>query len=259
MNGEQPLVVITREADAGTELAQALASRGLRAWHVPAIAIEPAAEPGDLDRALETADADWLVFTSPRAVDVTCARGGWPAAWQSMSSRTLVAAVGPATASRLAERDISPAVVADASASGGLPVAIARRSGPLAGLRVLWPRGDRARTGWVDSLEKDGARVVAPVTYCTRFVPVDDLTSLVAAISARSIAAVTFFSPSAAESLARAFGHRTLAPLKGAVAIAAVGPTTADVLTALAAPPDVVAERPTPEALAGALARYIGR
>ncbi len=258
MSGDEPLIVITREAGAGAELARALASRGLRAWHVPAIVIEPSAEPSMLDQVLEdVADLDWLVFTSPRAVDVTCTRRVWPVAWHAMSGRARVATVGPATAARLAAHGISSDVTADESTGRGLPAAMARRSGSLVGRRVLWPRGDRARTGWMDSLARDGVRVIAPVAYFTRWVPADTLAPLIAAIDARRVAAVTFFSPSSAESLTRAFAHRTLGALKGAVAIAAIGPTTAEVLTALGAPPDVIAERPTPEALADALARHV--
>ena len=253
----RPLVAVTRDAGAGSELPDALRARGFDVWHVPAIAIEPAPEPGELDAALVNPERfDWIVFTSPRAVDAVCSRTGWIETWARMRARARVAAVGPGTAVRLEAYGVP--VAATAAGSGeSLPDAIRAHVPAIAGLELLWPRGDRARTGWRDALERAGARVTAPVAYHTALAPTEAVAPLVSAIRRGQVAAVTFLSPSSADGVARACPGGTLAPLKGRTIVAAIGSTTAERVAELGAPADVVADEPAPGALADALAAFV--
>lgn len=256
MTGSRPIVASTRDADAGDELTAALERHGFDVWDVPAIVIEPAPDPGALDAALADTRVDWIVFTSPRAVEIVCSRRSWIDNWPRIRGRARVAAVGPGTAARLSARDVPVAVVAD-GAGDSLPEAIRAHAPSIAGQQVLWPRGNRARTRWRDVLEGLGAHVVAPVAYVTRLAPVAAMAPLVDAVRAGRVAAVTFLSPSSAEGVAQACADRTLRELAGATVVAAIGGTTATRLAELGAPPEVVAPEPTPDALAGALAAFV--
>jgi len=256
MTATRPLVASTRDADAGDALTVALERRGFDVWHVPAIVIRPVSEPGALDTALEHPEFDWIVFTSPRAVDLVCSRRSWVAAWPRLRERARFAAVGPGTAARLAARDIPVTAVAD-GAGDSLPDAIRAHAPSLEGLQVLWPHGNRARTGWRDVLEASGARVASPVAYLTEPAPVDAVAPLVEAVRGGRVTAVTFLSPSSADGVARACPDGTLRTLAGATVVAAIGETTAVRLAGLGAPPDVIAPEPTPDALAAALAAFV--
>lgn len=256
MTGSRPLVASTRDAGAGDALTAALERRGFDVWHVPAIVIEPAPDPRALDAALADARVDWIVFTSPRAVEIVCSRRSWIDNWPIVRGRVRVAAVGPGTAARLRARDVPVAVVAD-GAGDSLPDALRAHAPSIEGLQVLWPRGSRARTGWRDVLEAAGAHVVSPVAYLTELAPVGAVAPLLDAVRGGRVVAVTFLSPSSAEGVARACPDGTLRALAGATIVAAIGGTTATRLAELDAPPEIVAPEPTPDALAGALAAFV--
>jgi uroporphyrinogen-III synthase len=257
MSGSGPLVVVTREADAGTSLARALELHGLRTWSVPTVATALPADTADLDAAIESLPAaDWLVFTSARAVAPMCGRQAWRRLWPHVSGRINVAAVGPVTAGALAKAGVVPKTV---STGGGAELVQAMASTPpgLAGTRLVWPRSDVAREEWKTMAEAAGARVTAPVAYCTVAVPVETLDTLVAAIVERQVQAVSFCSPSSAASLSRAFADGTLRVLSGRVVVAALGRVTAAALARLGTAADVVASAPLVEALADDLARHL--
>ena len=258
MSTAAPLVIITRQADAGASLARALEGHGLHTWHVPTIATALPPDTGDLDAAIDAlSGADWLVFTSARAVDAMCGRPAWRLVWPEASERVRIASVGAATSAALARVGLAPTVVAPSPGSADLIDAMAATSGGVAGAHVVWPRSDVARREWTALARDAGARVTAPIAYCTVAVPVETLEPLAAAIIAGEVDAATFCSPSSALSLSRAFADRTLSPLAGRSVVAAIGPTTAAALEKLGATADVVASAPVVETLSTELARHL--
>ena len=257
MSAAGPLVVITRQADAGASLARALEGHGLRTWHVPTIATALPPDTGDLDAAIDAlSDADWVVFTSARAVDAMCSRDAWSRVWPLVSGRVRIASVGAATSAALARVGLVPTVLAPSPGSADLIDAMSATSGGVAGAHIVWPRSDVARREWTALARDAGARVTAPVAYCTVAVPVATLEPLATAIVAGKVDAVTFCSPSSAVSLSRAFAGGTLRELAGRVVAAAIGPTTAAALAQLGVTADVVASAPVVETLSADLARH---
>jgi len=257
MSAASPLVVITRQADAGASLARALEGHGLRTWHVPTIATALPPDTGDLDAAIDAlSGADWLVFTSARAVDAMCTREAWSRVWPQVSGRVRIASVGPATSGALARVGLAPTVLAPSPGSADLMHAMAATPRGIVGTHIVWPRSDVARREWTALADYTGARVTAPVAYCTVAVPVRTLERLAAAIVAGEVDAVTFCSPSSAMSLSRAFAGGILRDLAGRVVVAALGPTTAAALAQLGISADVVASAPVVESLSADLARH---
>ncbi len=255
----RPRVANTRDEPAGGPLAAALESVGLESWHAPTVHIAPPENPDELTQALAALDRmDWVVFTSAHAVDACCDHLEWRRA-VNVGAIPRLAAVGRATAARLAEFGHVADCVPDESGASSLASALIERTGTLAGTRVLWPRADIARRTLALALARAGAVVVAPVAYRTQPVPASSLASLVAEIRSGHLDAIVFCSPSSAEHLARTLGLDGLGPLMENLLVASIGPTTTAALAALGAPPQVEASTPSASALATALAARLLR
>lgn len=249
-------VVVTRGK--GSEGKDALAARleelGAEVRALPSIAFAPPADPAPLDAALRALERfDWAVFTSANAVDRTVERlralGLDPAAL----GRLRLAAVGPATAERLAAAVRAPDVV-PAEAKGDV---LARTLGDqVRGRRVLFPRPAEGRPETVAGLLAAGAELTAVEAYRTVPAPPEALALLAGWLAAGEVAAVAFASPSAVAAVLAALGERS-ALLRG-VLVAAIGPTTADALRAAGLPVGAVPEHYTGRDLAEAIAARLG-
>jgi uroporphyrinogen-III synthase len=191
-------------------------------------------------------------------VDACCNQPEWRRA-ADVGAIPRLAAVGRATAARLAEFGHVADCVPDDSGAASLASALIERTGTLSGTRVLWPRADIARRTLALALARAGAVVVAPVAYRTQPVPASSLASLVAEIRSGHLDASVFCSPSSAEHLARTLGLDGLGPLVENLLVASIGPTTTAALAALGAPPQVEASAPSASALATALAARLLR
>lgn len=257
MTLHRPIVAVTRDEGPTGAMGQALEREGLEPFHVPAVRVEPPTDWRSVDDALARLGRfDWLVFTSRRGVEALLSRGWTP--HDVHGPRPKVAAAGASTAAFLVSSGAPPDVVAEDAGSAGLAVALeAWRPGGLAGRSVLWPRSDRAQTGFAEQLAAHGARVAAPVAYQT--VPLRPrMARLLRGLAEEGrLAAITFLSPSAAHGLAASFGERGLSCFRGRTAIASIGPTTSAALRGLGAPADVEPEHQTIEALTGALGAYL--
>jgi uroporphyrinogen-III synthase len=244
--------VITREADAAAAYAAALAPLGLDAVALPVTATAPARDPGALARALAAGGHAAIVIASARAAVALAAalgeaRGGaaLPEVW----------AVGPATARALAERGIACHAPAEARDAASLARALlAARA--LAGHRVLVPRAEAGRDELIDALRAAGAEVEPIAAY--RTVGADPRDPAVARgldLLRRGEAAVcAMFAPSQVTALDALIALRGLA-----VQFAAIGDTTGAALRAAGATHVAVAQAPTPEGLAKAVAAVYPR
>ena len=260
---ERPLVVATRAEKAGDGFARVLRAAGVHAIAMPTISIGPPQDPGALTDALERlASSRWIVFTSAEAVAATCTHPGWAEAWRRLFERPRIAAVGPATAARVRSFGLPCDLVPERSSGRDLAAALATCDGSLAGAHVLWPRSDIAGRELPDALTAAGAVVIEPEAYCTRTVKPDALGIFTDMLEGRGVEAVAFFSPSAADGLARAFdgGSRMgLARLAGRTEVASIGPSTSAALEALGAPVTIEAKTRSGSELASAILRQLAR
>lgn len=148
-------VLVTRPAGQGEGLAQQLEALGAEVLQRPALAIEPRT-PADWPPA---EPVDWLVFTSPNAVQ-------WALPWLDSidRSRAQIAAVGPGTAAR-AQADGLPVAVAP-RAGGGVDELLAEPDfAPAAGERVLIFRGEGGRERLQQVLREGQVIVVEADVY----------------------------------------------------------------------------------------------
>jgi uroporphyrinogen-III synthase len=256
----RPVVVVTRADAPEGPFAERLASAGIDVEWLPAISVLPPEDPGLLDEAIaRVAGFDWIVFTSVHAVDAVVGRPGWRAAWPGAgASKPRLAAIGPATAGRLAERGHAPALeAADAGGEGLASALLAASGGSLEGVSVLWPCSSIARRTFADEVSSRGAALSEVVAYRTMPARADLAAGVFRRVRAHEIEAVAFFSPSAASSLAAAAGGGTLAELAGETLVASIGPATSAALRSLGAPPDLEAQPHTAEAMAAGLAQRL--
>ncbi len=236
--------VLTRELDAGSAYATALASLGLISIAMPVTRTAPPADPDALSRAIGTGGHAAIVIASARAAAALAeARGGraLPEVW----------AVGPATQRALYLAGI-PAVhpehVHDAASLAH--ALLAGRS--LAGRRVLVPRAEHGREEAIEIFRAGGAEVDDVIAYRTVPAPADDPAVAAGAelLTGRRAEVTCVFAPSQATALAAIVGD--LGALT--TTFAAIGDTTGATLQTLGVRAVAVASVPTPEGLANAVA-----
>lgn len=223
------VAVTTTAGRASARVGALLSSAALDPVYLPCIRVEPASV-AVLDRLRrEAVDANWIVLTSRRAVEVL-----WPDS--RMPSGPAVAAVGPSSA--------------EAARSAGGRVQLVGEAGAASLVRDLLPRVDGSSVVFpfargtdpetVRSLADRAGRLVADAAYDTVPVPPGD----------DAVDAVIFGSPSAVR------GWRLARTLDDLVA-AAIGETTAACLRETGHPPAVVPGRPRMEMLVTALADHL--
>jgi len=132
----------------------------------------------------------------------------------------------------------------------GLLDAIAERL-PPAGRRFLFPCAEAARDVLPAGLTAAGARVDCVTLYRT-LPSAFDAGALRALLRDGGLDALTFTSPSAAESFASLLDAQSRVAAKRCI-VAAIGPVTAAALDRVGLPPDVVAARADLAALVAAL------
>jgi uroporphyrinogen-III synthase/uroporphyrinogen III methyltransferase/synthase len=246
-------VVVTRGKGSEDALSARLRELGAEVREIPSIAFAPPADAAPLDAALlGLGRFDWAAFASATAVDRTVARlralGLDPAALGRLS----LAAVGPATAAALA-RVVRPPDVVPAEAKGeALAAALAGR---VRGRTVLVPRPAEGRPELVEGLAAAGAEVHAVEAYRTLPAPAEAIRPLATWLDAGEVAAVAFASPSAVKAVVAGLGAR--ASLLRTVALAAIGPTTAEALREAGFAPAVQPARHTGADLAEAIATHL--
>lgn len=236
-------VLVLREADRARELVQALAALGADARCHPPTEDRSLGAP-ELGEALAaTAPDGWVALTSVSAVRHLVSDLG-PGAADALRARR-VAAVGPATARALAEVDVPVDLVADEETGAGLAKALLERLG-AARPPVLLPtaRGGRPELG--DALTAAGCPVRRVELY--ESVPLAPPPA-----EALEVDAVVVASPSGARA---ALGGCAGAGLRARVV--AIGPTTAEAVTALGLEVAATADRPTTEGVLRALAAALG-
>jgi hydroxymethylbilane synthase len=255
----QPLagrrVLITRSRDRRTSALSAhIRALGGQPIEVAAIAITPPADPAPLTAALTTLatnpDAfDWVVFTSPNAVEHTFQALASHALDARTFQRCRVAAVGEQTAQDLRAREVTVSLLPPPDrqrAEGLLPLLIAAG---IAGARVLLPCAASPSPTLPDGLRAAGAHVTAVTAYQTTPCA-DDRARLLAILSEAPPGDVTFASGSAVAAFAAMLP--SLDALRG-WRVACIGPVTAQAARDAGLTPTIIAPEASLDALARAL------
>jgi uroporphyrinogen III methyltransferase/synthase len=212
-------VVVTRAAARAGALVTALEAAGATVQVLPVV---ETADPEDGGLAMAAAmrragDFAWIVLTSANGVE--------RALDTLVDVRVLggvrLAAVGPATAAALTERQLVADVVAEPATAEGLAACLPVAPPDASKARVLYPRAAEARPVLADALRAKGWDVEEVIAY--RTVAVGDRVPAAALDEASEADVVTFTSPSTVRAYLDAAGDRRLPPI-----VACIGPVTAE-------------------------------
>lgn len=210
-------VVATRSRVQTSWLVDRLAAVGATVVELPVIAIEDAADGGaalaeSADR-LVAGDYAWVAFTSANAVSrFLLALGG-----RRVPVAVQWAAVGAATARRLADGGFEATLVPPAAVSDALAEAFPSAGGPGPASMVLFPRAETVRGALVAGLEAKGWKVDDVVAYRTAAGHPDPE----AIAAAREADAVAFTSSSTVERTVALLGVDGVPPV-----VVSIGPVT---------------------------------
>ncbi len=218
-------IMITRAADQAGDFAALLEREGAKVLECPTISIAPPESYAELDSAIaELHRFDWLVFSSVNAVAPLFDRLHAMGSDSRAIGGCKVCCVGPKTAESLASYGIRADLIPSDYKGEGVVEAFTRQQ--LRELRILFPRGDRARDVIPAGLQQLGNIVTAPVAY--RNLAVDTIPSRVLeSLEERRVDCITFTSSSTANNLADILGENRFLNLLDSVAVAAIGPITA--------------------------------
>ncbi len=224
-------IMVVRPRAQAVETARALADLGAEALIAPVIRIEFVADSPAMAAAVgQLPQTDWVVFTSVHGVDalMACiARAGGDA---RMFGGVRIAAVGPATAARLAARGLAADLVPDRYLTEALPEALAGR-GTLAGRRIMLPRSEIAASALADALRACGAAVTEVAAY--RVLPGEPLDeALLERLEQGRVDLVLFASPSEVDGFIAAVPSERREGTLPRITAAAIGPVTERALRA---------------------------
>jgi uroporphyrinogen III methyltransferase/synthase len=222
-------VVVTRAKEQSPAMVDALVEEGAEALEFPAIGFEPASDEAPLARAIDDLAAGRYaaaLFTSHNGVDRFFRALDARSLDARTFGRTLVAAIGPATAESLRSRGVRADLVAKEFVGEALARDVLTALGDRAtGARALLARAEVARDALPDALRAAAVEVDVVPVYKTVAAPADDIASLRARLAEGAVDAVTFTSSSTVTNVCDALGDDAAALLARTV-VASIGPVT---------------------------------
>ncbi len=221
-------IVVTRAREQASDLMALLAAEGAEPIALPVITTTCPEDLGELDSAIDALDRyDWVVFTSPNAVDALVQRLFELGRDVRALGAASLAAVGPATAERLEGRGLRVELIPEKYVAASLGDALVAQD--VAGKRILLPRAKVAPPTLPDALEEAGAEVDIVPAYET---VADDkgAAEVRAALEAGDVDAITFTSSSTVQNFVEALrsSGADAAALTRDALIACIGPVTAE-------------------------------
>ena len=223
-------IVVTRPREQSAELVEALEQLGASVIEAPTIRIVPPEDFGPLDEACATVGQyDWVVFTSANGVDYFFQRLALSPVDTRALSGVKLCAIGPGTADRLTRHCLKVDLVPPEYRAEAVVEAL-RATGDLTGKKFLLPRADLAREMLADELRRSGAQITDVIAY--RSVPVEadrnNEPDIYRMLLDKKVDVVTFTSASTVRNFVRLYGVEPVADLLQPVAIASIGPVTAE-------------------------------
>ncbi len=245
-------IVVTRAREQAGQLARQLQERGADVLEVPTIKIEAPTRRQDLvDALLELNSYDWLVFTSPNGVSTFF--GYFFRQFKDMRDLggARIAAIGPATAAKLAELHLQVDLMPDEALATKIAEAFAKFE-TIENLKICLMRAEVANRELPEALEALGA--IVDDIACYRTVPeTEDSTGTAAALLEKGADWIAFTSSSTVEHFHARFDLPALLRKFPSLKTAVIGPETSKTLAALGLKPDVEAKQHTVEGLVEAI------
>jgi uroporphyrinogen III methyltransferase / synthase len=252
-------IVVTRARAAAPEFATALRRLGAEVVEFPTIETAPPRSYAALDRAIKRVSTpardsfDWIIFTSAMGVESFIERLKYRGRDIRALGHASIAAIGPATAARLADFALQVKAVPDEYRAEEIVSAIGIKQ--IRGKRFLIPRAEVAREALPEILRDKGAKeVVVALAYRTVKPEGAQIARMRELIASGAINLVTFTSSSTVTNFCELIGTSG----KG-IKAAAIGPITAATAEERGFEVVVKPRKYTIEALAEAIREYFAR
>jgi len=255
---EKPLfgkrVLVTRAREQAQTLTELLEAYGADVIQAPAIRIIPPQDWAPLDQAIDRlGQYHWLLFTSRNGVHFFLERLRARGKDLRELKGIKISAIGPGTAARLEEAGIKPDIVAAEFRAEGLVEALEGED--LVGASILLPRAEVARDVLPERLRKRGARVDVVTAYRTGKAP-EVAGRVKRLMKERKIQVVTFTSSSTVTNLMEMLQGEDLKDLFDGVAVACIGPITAETVARFGLETHIMPEAYTIPALVEAIVKH---
>ncbi len=218
-------ILVTRARDQSGEFATRLKNLGAEVIEFPTIEIVPPLHWEELDRAIDRLKSyDWVLFTSANGVNFFWQR------FREKGRRRLppslkICAIGPATAHQLKERKISVDFMPKEFVAESILKGFNKME--IRGKRILLARAKKARDVLPRGIRKMGAEVDVVEVYRT-VRPKGGSRRLKKILSEETIDAVAFTSSSTVDHFVELLKKEDLTQLLKKIAIACIGPVTAE-------------------------------
>ena len=250
-------ILVTRAREQASDLSERVRDLGGIPIEFPTIEVIPPESWADADHcAAQMAVYDWVIFTSANGVKFFLERIFALGHDIRDLKGPRICAIGPKTAEALdalkVKVDLVPSEYRAESIFEGL------KKEDLKGKRLLIPRARLARDVLPQELRKTGASVDVVEVYQT-IRPAGNAEEVKRLLRNKSISAITFTSSSTVSNFADLVGINEVRDLMGGVAIASIGPITAERARTLGIKTTVMPEEFTIPALVEALAEYFRR
>ena len=249
-------VIVTRTLAQAHTLVEPLEALGAEVLAFPVLETVDPEDFAPLDAAIaDLAGYDWVVLTSTNGVDRFLKRFRAVKGSREAILGAKFAAVGSATAEKLAKHGLPPALVPDDFRAEGLVEAF-REMGAGPGCRVLIPRAEEAREVLPDELRAMGCDVDVVYVYRTQHAEPDAET--LERLRAGSVDVVTFTSGAIARGFVSAIARAGLdaEQVFAHLAVASIGPVTSDAIREMGLRVDIEAAESTMGSLVDAIAEY---
>jgi uroporphyrinogen-III synthase len=250
-------IVVTRSREQAGAFSDGLRAQGAEVLAVPVIKSAPPDDKESLrDAFLGLHEYDWLVFTSVNGVNAFF--DYFFKAFQDLRDigGVRIAAVGPATASRLKELHLMVDAMPEEALGAKVAQAMARE-GSLENLRVCLFRAQAASPELPQQLEADGAIVDDIACYKT-VAESEDPDGVGARLTGSGADWITFTSGSTVRHFHARFNLPELLKKFPAMRTASIGPETSQALAALSLKPDVEAREHTTQGLQKTIEKAVG-
>ncbi|GCE49512.1 uroporphyrinogen III methyltransferase/synthase [Thermosporothrix hazakensis] len=260
-------ILVTRTREQASVLCEQLRSLGAFPIELPTITIVPPDDWSELDTALLGLYEryDWVIFTSANGVKI-CMERLRSRGYDPTRIKARVATIGPATAAALQTYGVTANLVPSTFIAEGVAAALredAQRKGhSLAGQRILLARAAEAREVLITELREAGAIVDVVAAYFT--VPVTgnaaESQAVFQMLQTRQLDLLTFTSSSTVRNFVHWLNTCTAQGLQqpdlSQVAIACIGPITAQTARELGLHVTIEAQEFTIPGLVEAILHY---
>ena len=248
-------VVVTRTQKQASRMSRELRQLGADVLEMPTIRISRSEGEELREFARCVADChtyDWLIFTSPNAVSYFFESFYKIRSDARAIGGARIAAVGPGTASRLAEFHVATDLMPDVHVAEEMVKAFREKIGSIENTTMLWVRAKEARDVLSKELNEAGVILDEAIAYQTRS-ETDDPTGAVARFREEGADIITFTSASTVE------GFLDLGlSIPDETAIASIGPITSRALTESGYDPDREADESSIPGLIDAVVELAG-